>query len=321
MDSNTLVSSRSHIASLDHTEIQRACPQVHWLVSEQLLTMLSAGGGGFVQSAKLAVTRWQPDPTCDLDGYYIYLRDLESGDFWSATYQPTLVKPDLYEVDFHTNYVRFVRRNFNLHSELEVFHAAEHGVEFRRLTLTNEGKVARTIELTSYAELVLQEQQADAAHPAYSKLFVESWRDDAGVLYARRRPREAGQTTLAACHFWAGESTVEQSSFETDRASFLGRGNSLAAPVALSASRELSGKLGSVLDPIFSLRRVVFLVPGETVSVCFALAASTNVDQLTQIAEKFHSPGAVAIALRPAQGAVLEGQANSEQNDNVQRGL
>src|SRR3970282_322553 len=124
------------------------------------------------------------------------------------------------------------------------------------VSLTNLGSQAREIELTSYAEVVLAAQAADAAHPAFGNLFVQTeFAPDVNALLATRRPRSAGERQVWAAHVAAIEGELPRViQYETDRARFLGRGRSGRAPAAVVGGRPLSNTVGPVLDPIFSLR-------------------------------------------------------------------
>jgi len=120
------------------------------------------------------VTRWREDSTRDNAGVFCYLRDLSSGDVWSTSHQPTLQPSKRYEAIFSQARAEFRRRDnqIKLHTEIAV--SPEDDVEIRRTTIVNRSKVSRTIELTSYAEVVLAAPSADATHPAFSNLFVQT---------------------------------------------------------------------------------------------------------------------------------------------------
>ena len=51
---------------------------------------------------------------------------------------------------------------------MEILLSVEETGEVRRITITNDGPQARTIDVTSYAELTLAPQAADVAHPAFA---------------------------------------------------------------------------------------------------------------------------------------------------------
>src|SRR5207248_8792291 len=106
----------------------------------------------------------------------------------------------------------------------------EDDVELRRLTIVNRSVRSRLIEITSYMELVLAPEAADSSHPAFSKMFVETSQED-NVLLARRRPRAVDDPPIWIAHLLVGASGMLK--HETDRAEFLGRGNTVHAPAAL----------------------------------------------------------------------------------------
>src|SRR5205823_2639262 len=146
-------------------------------------------------------------------------------------------------------------------------------VEIRTVSLHNTSDQQRQIELTTYAEVVLNDPAAHAAHPAFAKLFVETEHVAAAqALLAHRRPRSTGEHHPWMAHVLDGTGALQ---CETDRARFVGRGRSRADPLALAADAPLSGTAGSVLDPIFSLRRGVALAPGQgaTLTLLFAVAS------------------------------------------------
>ncbi|MEK7838449.1 MAG: hypothetical protein AAB328_10770, partial [candidate division NC10 bacterium] len=104
----------------------------------------------------------------------MFLRDVASGESWSAGYQPRGGEPDSYEVVFSEDRATIARRDGAIATTLEVIVSPEDDAEVRRVSLTNLGTRTREIELTSYAEVVLALPAADAAHPAFSNLFVHT---------------------------------------------------------------------------------------------------------------------------------------------------
>jgi cyclic beta-1,2-glucan synthetase len=248
-----------------------ATPRTQLLSNGNYAVLLSAAGSGYSRYRDFAVTRWREDATCDPWGSYVFLRDVFNGQVWSAGYQPIGREPESYTVRFQEAAARIVRKDGPIITQLDVLVSSEDDVEVRRVSLTNQGRGAREIELTSYAELVLAPVAADAAHPAFSKMFVQTeFVAERGVLLATRRPRDAGETRLWLAHFSCMEGEgVGGLQFESDRARFLGRGHDVRTAVSVLDARPLSGTMGTVLDPIVSLRRRVRIEPGETVSVAF----------------------------------------------------
>ena len=243
-----------------------ATPATQLLSNGRYSVMLTAAGSGYSTWRDLAVTRWREDATCDDWGSYVFLRDVASGEVWSATYQPIGAEPEAYEVTFNEDRAEFTRRDGTLATTLQVLVSAEDDAEVRRVTISNFGDQPREVEVTSYAELVLAPQAADVAHPAFSKLFIETEHlAGLGAIVATRRRRAPTEPQIWAAHLAVvdGEA-VGKREFETDRARFLGRGGSVRAPSAVMSGRPLSGATGAVLDPIFALRRRVRIAPGAT---------------------------------------------------------
>ena len=91
---------------------------------------------------------------------------------------------------------------------------------------------------------------------------------------------------------WLEGQSDEELQFETDRARFLGRGNGVRSPISISNGRPLSNTVGTVLDPIFSIRRRVRVPPGATVRVSFWTLLARSRDEIMGLADKHHDVAA-----------------------------
>jgi cyclic beta-1,2-glucan synthetase len=256
--------------------------------------MLTAAGSGYSQSNGLAVTRWREDTTCDHWGAYVFLRDTVTGSVWSATYQPTGAEADAYEAVFFEGRAEFRRRDGHLTSALEIVVSPENDAEVRRVSLTNAGPDTRDIEVTSYCELVLAPAAADAAHPAFSKLFVHTeWVPELAALLATRRARVHGDPVPWLAHVAVVEGEASAApEWESDRARFIGRGRDIRAPLSLHDGGPLSGTTGPVLDAIASLRFRVRLAPGGSARVVFITLIALSRERALELAERYRDPAA-----------------------------
>jgi cyclic beta-1,2-glucan synthetase len=271
-----------------------ATPATQLLSNGRYSVLLTAAGSGYSVWRELAVSRWREDATCDDWGSYVFLREVASGEVWSATYQPIGTEPEAYDVTFNEDRVEFTRRDGALATTLEVLVSAEDDAEVRRVTITNFGDQPREVEVTSYVELVLASQAADAAHPAFSKLFTETEHlAGLGAILATRRRRAPTEPEVWAAHLAVldGDASGKRE-FETDRARFLGRGGSIRAPGAVMGGRPLSGTTGAVLDPIFSLRRRVRIAPGATARIDFWTMVASSRKEILDLLDKHHDIGA-----------------------------
>lgn len=265
-------------------------PEVQLLTNGRYNVMINNAGGGYSRWKDLAVTRWRQDTTCDPWGSFCYLRDSETGDLWSATYQPTLKKPDFYEAIFSEGRAEFRRRNFGIESYNEIAVSPEDDIELRRVRLTNRSKKRRTIEVTSYAEVVLATQESDALHPVFSNLFVQTEiLNQQSAIMCTRRPRSKDELSAYMFHLMVVRGVERgEASFETDRMKFTGRGNSIADPVALKNKGSLSNSSGSVLDPIIAIRYQISLEPGDSAIIDMVTGMSDDRDLALNLIEKYH---------------------------------
>ncbi len=264
-------------------------PRTQLLSNGRYAVMLTTAGSGYSRWRDLAITRWREDVTRDAWGTYVFLRDVDSGESWSAGYQPRGGQPDSYEVIFSEDRAEIVRRDGAIGTTLQVIVSPEDDAEVRRVSLTNLGTKSREIELTSYAEVVLAPPAADAAHPAFCNLSVQTeCIPELDTLLATRRPRSRGEVPVWLAHVAVVEGDpVGALQWETDRARFLGRGRGIRTPAAVIDGQPLSNTTGAVLDPIVSLRRRVRLPPGDTVRVAFSTLVAPSRAEALGLAEKY----------------------------------
>ena len=274
------------------TSAHSAAPRTHLLSNGRYAVMITAAGSGQSRWRGLAITRWREDVTRDVGGMYVFLRDVHSGETWSAGYQPRGVEPDAYHVTFSEDRAEIIRHDRALTTTLEVIVSPEDDAEIRRVSLTNSGPQVREIEVTSYAEIVLASAAADAAHPAFSSLFVQTESvPELDALLAMRRPRAHTDESLWLAHVVVVEGdTVGGLQWETDRARFLGRGRGIRTPRSVMDGQPLSNTVGAVLDPIVSLRRRVRIEAGTSARVTFSMLVAPSREEALALADKYRDP-------------------------------
>ena len=281
-------------------------PHAQYLTNGSLVTVVTNAGGGHTRWRGLSLTRARQDRTVDVGSQHIYLRDVRSELVWSPTYHPTRREPDEYYVTFSTDKATFQRQDDDIESRLEIVVSSEDDAEVRRLSLTNHSGRPREIEITSYVEVVLGRPEDDFAHPAFGKLFVQTeYVPDSSALVCSRRPRSATEAPVWAFHVMNLEGrSASPTEWETSRVRFIGRGRTVAAPLALTG-RSLSGTTGSVLDPIMSLRQRIRLEPGGFARLSFATGAAESRDAVMALAHRYRDRGA---AVRAAAMAFTHSQ-------------
>ena len=264
-------------------------PEVQLLSNGRYHVMVTSAGGSYSRWKDLAVTRWREDGTSDNWGNFCYVRDVDNGQYWSTTFQPTQVEPAKYEVIFSEGRAEFRRhdRGIDLHTEMVV--SPEDDIEMRRTRITNKSSVRRTIEFTSYAEVVMAPAAADNAHPAFQKLFVQTeiLRNENAILCTRRPRSKDEQSPWLLNLMTVHDGALLDVSFETSRSEFIGRANSTANPRAMQEAAPLGGMQGSVLDPIVAIRYKVTLEPDDVVTLDVVTGMTETRDAALHLIDKY----------------------------------
>jgi cyclic beta-1,2-glucan synthetase len=248
--------------------VPTGAPATLLLSNGQYNLMLTAPGGSYTTWNGNAITRWREDPVLDDWGSFIYLKDLRSSTIWSAGHVPVMKAGDNYAASFSEEKAEFTRSDSVFTTTMECIVSPEDNAEARRITITNRGRFLREIELTTYTELVLAPSASDEAHPVFSKMFVETeFIPEHAALVATRRQRTSAEPKIWVAQFLIFKSnTTGELEFETDRGNFLGRGQSLRMPSALTNGPHLGGNTGIVIDPIFAFRQRLRIPAGRQVS-------------------------------------------------------
>ena len=164
-------------------------------------------------------SRWMEDGTADDKGSFLYIHDVPKGEYWSNSYQPTCRRPEYYEAIFSEGRAEFRRRDHELVTYTEIAVSPEDDIELRRIRIENRSRTRRTIEVTSYAEVVLAKPSTDAAHPGFSNLFIQTELcEEKQAILCTRRPRSQGDPSNWMLHLMmVRNAKLVQVSYETDR--------------------------------------------------------------------------------------------------------
>ena len=140
-------------------------PAVQLLSNGSYHVVLTQAGSGYSRWKDIAVTGWREDTTCDNWGLFSYIRDVKSGTFWSTSYQPTVAKAEDFKAVFSNHIAEFTRTDAEIETHTEIVVSPEDDIELRRSRIHNRSRKRRTIEFTSYAEVVLAPQADDQSSP------------------------------------------------------------------------------------------------------------------------------------------------------------
>ncbi len=258
-------------------------PQAHYLSNGEYGVLINSAGAGYSQWRDRRLTRWSSDLALDQAGMWIYMRDLDGDELWSATYQPAAGDSRGQQATFEPHRVEFVRSDHGIRVQTEVSVLYGQNTEVRRVTLANLTDEPRHLLLSSYGEPVLTEALGDERHPAFSKLFVQSeYLPQINGQLFWRRPRSSAEETIYLLHYLLLEPRQRPSRLhEADRAVFVGRGRHLRTPAALTRGPEgLTGSAGATLDPIMALGQVIALAPHSSARLCWVTTVASEREEV-----------------------------------------
>jgi N,N'-diacetylchitobiose phosphorylase len=245
--------------------------------------VLTAAGTGYSEFEGLRLTDWRADRTEDSRGFFLYLRDLETGAIGRVDGARGASREDGAIV---------LRCDWNgVEARMDVVVAVDQDLEIRRLTLTNRSDRRRTVEVRSAVDVVLNSAAGHAAHPVFSRLFLQTEvRPRARLLLARRRPRSPEDQFPVLFHAVTGGADWR---FETDRARFLGRPLPGRWPRMLETGQEGPGHVGNVLDPVLSHGVTLTIEPGRSERLHFLLGVAPDAERAAKMAGSLAGDDAV----------------------------
>ena len=227
-----------------------------------MVTERGAGSTWVGSSYFFRLTPWHNDPVTDPPGEVLYIRDEQTGAFWSAT--PAPVRRDAgYTVRHGAGFTSFRHETAEITTDLTLAMAPEDAVKISVLRLTNESSRLRRISVTGYVEWTLGVLREHTQHQVRAIA-----RTDLSAIFARNTFDPHFAEHVAFCAL-----TEPLSDFTTDRRAFIGRNGTRADPRGMRATT-LGGANGSGVDPCAAVQCMVELSPGESREIVFLLGAA-----------------------------------------------
>ena len=203
----------------------------------------------------------------DVSGEAFYVRDDETGKFWSPTPLPAGGAAS-YVTRHGFGFSVYQCVEQGIRSEMTTLVALDAPVKFVVLRLKNETAQPRRLSLHGYVEWVLGESRSRSMMHTTTEIDAKS-----GALFARNHYSADFGDRIAFFDVSEISRTVTG-----DRTEFIGRNGTLASPAALSRVR-LSGKVGAGLDPCGAMQVQFLLAEGQQREVTFILGAGQSVDE------------------------------------------
>lgn len=277
-------------------------PELQLLSNGSYHATVTALGHGTNCWMGLALTRWCADATLDDGGTRCHLRRDEAPVGGATAAQRSLQSAEQSGHDFHNGRGVVWCRDDDLETRSELAVATDEPVALRRVVYTNRGDRSLSLRATSYAEIVLSPPATDSAHPAFSKLFVETEIDPSlQAIFATRRPSLPADPTPWFFHTaLIGGAAAGSPAFETDRMRFIGRGRDAANPQALDEGGALPGTAGPVLDAVAAIQVPFVLEAGASITIDWLTGVATTREACIALAHKARQAGAAKRILEQA---------------------
>ena len=259
--------------------------------------IVSNTGGGFSfdrDPRNRRVTRYRYNSVpVDQPGRYVYLRDQETGEYWSPTAAPVRRDLEAYECRHGTAYTRIASRYRGIEAEVLYFvplgPADEPApCELWRLRLRNAGPGPRRLRSFSYAEFSFPDAFNDLTNLDWAQHIVFSSYGDGGVIRVG--------TKFKPLSFFFGSSQTP-AGYTCDREEFVGRGRDLANPIVVetgvptNAPSPRGNSVGSLVHDFV-------LEPGEQRELVYVMGATEAPGEIGRVVGRFSDPAEVEAALR-----------------------
>jgi cyclic beta-1,2-glucan synthetase len=277
-------------------DMHTPAPWVNVIANPGFGALVSETGAGFTwqgNSQRNRLTPWSNDPVLDPPSEAVYIRDEESGVYWTPTASPIREKI-AYRARHGAGYTVFEHNSHGIEQELTVFVPLDdrggEPIKLQRLLLRNDSGRPRKLSVTYYVEWTLGESRESS-----SMHVVTDWDDEVQAVTARNyyHPDYADQVAFAAL-------SVPTENYSGDRTAFIGRNRSMAKPTAMKRMR-LSRRTGAGLDPCAGLQASLKLAPGERVEITCLLGQASSLQHVRDLVRTYRDAPAVEAALRRTQ--------------------
>jgi cyclic beta-1,2-glucan synthetase len=256
-------------------------PWINVIANPSFGAIVSESGSGFTwsgNSQRNRLTTWSNDPLLDPPSEVVYIRDEDSGMFWTPTARPVR-EETAYRARHGAGYTVFEHNSNGIEQELTVLvpltGSGGEPVKLQRLRLRNGSTHTRRLTVNYFVEWTLGEQREN------SQLhIVTHWDNAARILTAQNHyhPDSGERVAFATL-------SPPPESYSGDRTSFIGRNRTLENPGALGRVRR-SQRTGAEMDPCAALQATVELDPGESREILCILGQAETVEQVRKVVER-----------------------------------
>ena len=254
-------------------------PWANIIANPALGTVVSESGSAYtwaVNAHEYRLTPWHNDPVLDTGGEAFYLRDEETGLFWSPCPFPAKGKTN-YLTTHGFGYTCYEHIENGISSEMKVFVDKEAPVKFVVLTVKNKTDRSRNLSSTGYLEIILGNDRSKTNMHILSEYDTQN-----GALFFRNRYNDAFAERVAFFKMIG----ASKYSYSTDRSKFIGRNSNLTNPQALHR-QHLRGRIGAGHDTCAGLQGKFYLLGGEERQIVFLIGSGADTASAIKLTQDF----------------------------------
>lgn len=261
--------------------VSTPAPWCNILANEHFGTVISESGSSYTwgeNALEFRITPWHNDAILDSSGEAFYIRDEETGQYWSPTPSPKRGNTP-YVIRHGFGYSVFEHTEYGIESELWIYIALDKSIKFINIKLKNISNRKRYLSISGYYEWVLAKTKSKSHMYTQTEVDIET-----GVLYAYNFYNSDFADNISFID------VNEPRTVTGDRKEFIGQNGSLSDPEAMKRTR-LSGKTGAGMDSCGAVQVVFELAEGSTKETRFKLGFAHSIEEMKQLISKYRQTG------------------------------
>lgn len=262
-------------------------PWANYLGSPEYGALISnnAGGYSFAKSgANGRILRYVFN-NFDQPGRYIYIRDNDNKDYWSASWQPVGKDLDSYKSECRhgMGYTKMIADYSGIHSEALYYVPLDQSYEVWNIIVTNNSDSVRNLGITGYAEFTNQNNyEEDQVNLQYSQFITRTEFNENRIkqmIHGNLDSLKEGENidNKVVIERFFGLAGEEVSSYCGSKEKFIGRYHGYGNPIGVEKG-DLGGALNYNENGCGALSSNITLQPGETKSIAFVLGMKKDVE-------------------------------------------
>ncbi|WHH60301.1 glucoamylase family protein [Petroclostridium sp. X23] len=268
---------KEYIIQLKENQMTPA-PWINVISNECFGILATEAGGGYTwaeNSRENKLTPWSNDPVRDPAGEAFYLRDEDSGEYWSVTPLP-IREQEPYKITHGYGYTIYEHISHGIHQQLTVFVPKEESVKICIVNLKNISNNRRNISATYYIRPVLGVSDQSTAPYITTNVHRQT-----GALLIENKYNSDYPGRIVFM-----DASVAERTYTGDRSEFIGEFGDLQTPIAMKREK-LSNKTGAAYDPCAAMQVHIGVEANEEKKVVFMLGQSKDLNEIMTISTKY----------------------------------